>query len=557
MVLAIAGLMVTGLVSSAGALESCTYSSATKRVEVSLSANDDDAILYRSGNAIRMDAANCGAATVRNTNLIVVTGASDTQSLEVSLSGGRLGPGFSRAGEAPGSVAEIEIQVNLGAGTDRLRVEGGSGADKIRFGSAGVNLNDDDDRDITTMTGVNQFTGSGQGGNDLLVATGGKGTGSTASYPVDLAGLEGSDTLKGGNADDDLSGGPGPDSVSAGASGDLVQGGSGNDVLKGGVGSDSFHPESGRDKVFGELGNDTMSQEATADGPDTFAGGRGVDLYFAHRSGGQNVDLNGVADDGLPGERNNIKPDVEEVTTGDGDDIIILSGAANRVEANGGHDTVKGLGGRDEVIGGSGDDLLLGGEGNDELAGDADQDTVHGNGDEDEIRGGSGTDRLYGDADDDRFEQSSGPDGADKIRGGSGLDWLRYSERTAAVTITIGDGDADDGQAGELDEVFGDIERISTGSGSDMVSAPYSLEKNHILSGGGGTDQLWGGDGRDFLSGGPGVDTLYPEEGEDSVSGDEDGDTIQAVDGSVDSVDGGPGTDTCNTDPIDTVSDCP
>src|SRR5438270_14102203 len=104
-----------------------------------------------------------------------------------------------------------------------------------------------------------------------------------------------------------------------------------------------------------------------------------------------------------------------------------------------GNDVLKGHGGIDSLDGGRGGDLLDGGIGSDSLF------------------GGQGGDTLVG------------TDlGADTLAGGPGVDLLDYSTRTLGLNITL-DNIANDGQAGEGDNVMNDVETIHGGLGNDMI----------------------------------------------------------------------------------------
>ena len=96
------------------------------------------ATLGRSGNAIQFNLADCGAATVLNTDTIVVTGAAGAETLTLQLGFGPFAPGASS--EATGA-PEIELEVDLGmqpAGArDRIVLLGTGSNDVYRLGSAG------------------------------------------------------------------------------------------------------------------------------------------------------------------------------------------------------------------------------------------------------------------------------------------------------------------------------------------------------------------------------------------------------------------------------------
>ena len=128
-----------------------------------------------------------------------------------------------------------------------------------------------------------------------------------------------------------------------------------------------------------------------------------------------------------------------------------------------------------------------------------------------------------------------GSQASDLFQGGSGFDTVDYSARTENLVISK-DNQANDGAAGEHDNVQADVETVIGGAGNDLIiGSPFA----DVLYGGGGNDTLWGGAGDDFLVGGPGHDLLFGQDGDDTLSSD---------DGESDTLDGGAGTDTAFID---------
>lgn len=249
-------------------------------------------------------------------------------------------------------------------------------------------------------------------------------------------------------------------------------------------------------------------------------------------------------------------------------------GAGNDFAEGYGSEVVNGGPGNDELSGLDGDDELDGGDGNDKVSGGAGADVV---------RGGAGDDQLTSDPMENRSP--------DVIDGGPGRDsisdWMRGDPATEQlVTVTL-DGQADDGFPGEGDNVtnmeivesYGALRFVGT-DGDDIASASEVGNRGE-LSGKGGNDKLKGTDDDDVLDGGPGADdltggygndTITGGPGQDKIVGDRDGrcnelhcdlspgsaaDTIDAVDGEVDTISCGPGTDTVKADPQDVVApDC-
>ena len=194
---------------------------------------------------------------------------------------------------------------------------------------------------------------------------------------------------------------------------------------------------SGADELRGSYGTDEIDG---GQGPDDLTGGPGEDTATYAKRGSVSVDIDDQPDDGNTGDgpggaRDNVRTDVENLTGGGGDDLL---------------------------RGGVGDNRLTGGAGNDIL---------------------------------------DGGDGGDTMFGGSGTDRVTYATRAAGVTVDI-DAVADDGSAsdagagGGRDNVRGDVENLSGGSGPDS------------LTGGGAANTLDGGAGPDTLFGGGGTDTV-------------------------------------------------
>ena len=79
--------------------------------------------------------------------------------------------------------------------------------------------------------------------------------------------------------------------------------------------------------------------------------------------------------------------------------------------------------------------------------------------------GGGFDDSLDGGAGDDLLD---GFFGADTMKGGAGSDTVTYASRTAPIVVGIGSL-ADDGEAGEKDLVYLDIEKVRGGAGNNRA----------------------------------------------------------------------------------------
>ena len=150
--------------------------------------------------------------------------------------------------------------------------------------------------------------------------------------------------------------------------------------------------------------------------------------------------------------------------------------------------------------------------------------------------GGSGNDTLRGPSGS-PTNFLIGESGADTLVGGAGsADVAYYGTRVVAVNVSIND-IADDGEAGEGDNVRSGVEQVTAGTGNDTITGSaadnvlLSRSGNDTIDGGGGDDTVDGGAGADMLAGGDGNDTLYP------------GGTVSGVSDGADTLSGGPGVD--------------
>lgn len=202
-------------------------------------------------------------------------------------------------------------------------------------------------------------------------------------------------------------GGPGADQLKAAAtSGVTFLGGDGkdeltseggNDVLHGGEGDDTVIGGAGDDQVFGDGGDDLLKPDNYTDGNDLVDGGPGFDQVddwadntSANRGKRVTITMDGIANDGRPGEADNVVgvefikafapgsysmtegPDrVESYAPSDlGPSTIAGLGGDDVLLAGNGSQTIDGGAGNDQIEGGFGDDVLTGGPGRDTIAAD-------------------------------------------------------------------------------------------------------------------------------------------------------------------------------------------
>lgn len=224
-------------------------------------------------NRILMNSSPCGSARRGNTDVIRMFGGAGRQQAVISIDS-HWGGGVTRE---PTGLSEIEFEVDLGEGTtDYLTILGNEARQVLRYGTLGINMNNDDDADVV-FSEAEFLYAVGYGGNDVLSGLPHPSVGDASQNGVQFSGGGGSDVLYGGAAGDVfLDGGPGDDRVSGHLGGDRLWGGLGDDTVLGGSGSDTF------------------IAEATVDGADAIYGGGGGDsAAFYARTVGVSVALDG------------------------------------------------------------------------------------------------------------------------------------------------------------------------------------------------------------------------------------------------------------------------
>ena len=173
---------------------------------------------------------------------------------------------------------------------------------------------------------------------------------------------------------------------------------------------------------------------------------------------------------------------------------------------------------------------------------------IHMNGEAgaDKLTGGLADDEIDGGSEKDTLSAFKILDGEDVFVGGLGIDTVSYSNRTAALSLTLDDA-ANDGAAGEGDNLL-EIENVIGGKNNDNIDGGPLTMKN-TFRGGTGNDDLFGGPGADSLQGDGGADDLFGEAGKDTLN------SLDGVNGN-DTLDGGTESDTCKRDAGDSVLNC-
>ncbi|HEX8204459.1 MAG TPA: calcium-binding protein [Solirubrobacteraceae bacterium] len=303
-------------------------------------------------------------------------------------------------------------------------------------------------------------------GDDYVVVSSG------VTEPVTMLGGDGRDRLEGYEHAVVLDGGAGDDKLVGSAENDQLDGGEGNDEVEGNAGSD---------RLLGGGGDDVLRPDGYEDpAADVVDGGAGTDEivseWSTRRTGDAepllNVTLGGDADDGRPGEGDDVRG-VERLTMSKGGRFVGTD-AAEYVKLHqvgddgeliglGGDDELRGGDGRDAIDGGAGDDKLDGGFGDDTIVGGPGRDTIsadlaggdcgplwckvpYGNdlvdardGEIDSITCGAGTDAVKADANDtvapdcEQVDRAQAPvvDGPQNQQGGQPI------ARNACATVKV------------------------------------------------------------------------------------------------------------------------
>ena len=348
------------------------------------------------------------------------------------------------------------------------------------------------------------------------------------------------------------------------SAGEVLEGTSGPDVICGEGGNDTLHGFGGDDVLLGGDGDDRLVGGA---GGDVFEGEAGYDnADYSAATVPLIVSIGGGANDGAAGEGDEVKAGIERITGGTAGDQLTGAGGNEDLYGREGADTLHGGAANDRLIGGPDGDTFKGGAGNDLVdygavvspviasigdgandgidgtEGDdvqADVERLGGGGAADQLTGGPGSNVLYGRAGGDTLDGTNGNDrlvgaeGPDIFIGGDGADQVDYSGVVQPVIASVGGG-ANDGEAGEGDDIRTGAERIAGGSNDDQ------------LRGSGVSNILWGGPGSDTLTGGGGSDLLVGEGGDDTLR-------AKGDPASVDRISCGGGTDAAFADAADTL----
>ena len=171
---------------------------------------------------------------------------------------------------------------------------------------------------VTVKTGL---------GNDDIIAS------DDLKIPVQLEGGPGIDWVQGGGGADQIWGGCSNGDANCNGFKDTLHGGDGDDMLHGGASFDYLNGDAGNDLLDGGLSSDNLY------------GGDGRDLAdYSSRTTAIAASLDGVVNDGAPGENDVIAADVEGIQGGSGKDTLSGNDSLNILKGGPEDDYLTGYG---------------------------------------------------------------------------------------------------------------------------------------------------------------------------------------------------------------------
>jgi Ca2+-binding RTX toxin-like protein len=231
----VASLVVPAADTQAGGFFTCTndtvtFNSGVLSINGEADCDDNDGISVdpANGNILFNGASPAGTPTINNTTTINYDGGThiNRDQFSILLEGGYFAPGVGGPSEGAG-LSEIEINVT----SEYLAVTAADGKDVWKGGTAGMNLNGDDDVDVS-VNGVAEYFLDTEKGSDRISMNGDAVTGGPTEAVVLVEAGPGNDRIVGGNGDDDFFGSAGADTLIGKAGHDRGRGGSGRDTCK-------------------------------------------------------------------------------------------------------------------------------------------------------------------------------------------------------------------------------------------------------------------------------------------------------------------------------------
>lgn len=448
--------------------------------------------------------------------------------------------------EIPGPVSEITIDYdNTGVNTQGVWIS------DIVFDSAYQDFDDTVEAgagDDTIDAGLGSDTVSGGTGNDTILASAGDDALSGDAGDDTFVGIDGSDTVIGGETSEtngdtlDLSGET--EAVNVTYTADEAGTATNSDgtvtfsEIENIITTDfndtvDMPVDGGNADISTGAGDDTITISGDFAGSTHTDGGDGTDTLILTPDDGRdlNVDMTtGVTSDLLAGAQT--FENIENLTTGAGDDTITTNGDINVIDSGAGDDTVLTSGGGDTLDGNAGTDTVsyenetsgvtldlepgatvVDSTGNtisnfENITGSDFDDTLSGSDGVNTISGGAGSDTIEGNG------------GGDTLDGGDGIDTLSYAGSDAAVTVDLSTNSATGGDA--TGDTVSNFENITGSAHDDTLTGDAGV---NVIDGGAGDDLIDGGAGADTLLGGGGDDTFVGLDGNDTITGGETGET--------------------------------
>jgi Ca2+-binding RTX toxin-like protein len=302
-------------------------------------------------------------------DIFVLTDANGTATFQIAPNLGA-GTGCMAAGTNTVTCPEngaLNVILNLGDSNDTVTVGGFFGDGPF---SLPIEVHGDTGNDILSMGHERDVIFGGDGDDRLLASEG----------QDNIFAGEGADLISGGPGPDFVDGGPGNDDITSTTDADSIQGGAGFDRVFFGAGNDTvtldaqpndgvpgqgLNLQSDVESIDGGGGNDRLTGDGNANtfaggaGADDIRGGANFDTVNYIENAEQRVTLDDIANDGAPGEGDNIHRDVESVSAGPGNDVLIGSATADTLDGGDGNDELRGGGGVDTFFGGPGNDVIL------------------------------------------------------------------------------------------------------------------------------------------------------------------------------------------------------
>jgi len=390
-------------------------------------------------------------------------------------------------------------------GTERVRIEGGSGNDNMTAGSGDDWL--DGGAGVDTMRGGagNDFYIADATDRIIELADGGIDTVRvTATYTLTAANVENLTLL--GTAIADLTGNALANVIIGNAADNVINGNLGADRMAGGRGNDTYFIDDALNAFIGDTQADLVVEDIGA-GTDTAISS----ISYALTANVENLRLVGTAN--LSGTGNALNNQItgnagdnaldgnlgEDILIGDAgnDSYIVDAGDQVIEEAGEGIDVVRSAG--SWALGDNLEDLELLGTGNFNGTGNDLVNFIFGNSGANVLDGGAGADQMFGADGNDIYIVDDANDVA--VDNGTGIDVVRS---TATHALGFGVENLTLRGTAAIDGVGNTLNNVVTGNNAA-----------NVLDGGFGSDLLIGGYGNDTLNSGFGGDRLQGGVGDD------------------------------------------